>query len=115
MKRIIKISKDKYVKAILLIVNQMGLNMTPYELNIIVASINYNMLVFNSVAREALKSILDMDRYTFNNYIKKLKDKGILTKYDKDLEVNRGLLTYIKDKEIHLIFEVDDSKDGDKV
>lgn len=114
MKRIIKIDKDKYVKAILLVINQLGLNMTPTELAIIVASINHNLLIFNTITRSKLKDILGIDNFTFNNYVKKLKDKGILAKYNKDLEVNKTLLEYVEDKEIHLTFEINDGKDGDK-
>ena len=114
MKRVVKVKKEQYVKAILLVVNQLGLNMTPSELSIIVTSINRNMLVFNLITRKALKGYLNIDSFTFNNYIKKLKDKGVLMRYEKDLEVNRGLLTYVKDKEIHLTFEIDDVKIGNK-
>ena len=49
MKRVVKVKKEQYVKAILLVVNQLGLNMTPSELSIIVTSINRNMLVFNLI------------------------------------------------------------------
>lgn len=112
MKRIIPISKDKYVKAILMIVNQMGLQMTDLELNIIVSSINHNMKVLNKTTRNDLRSILGLDRFTFNNYIKKLKDKGVLVQSEKDLIVNKALLDTIEDKEVHLIFEVNDGKNG---
>ena len=33
MKRVVKVKKEQYVKAILLVVNQLGLNMTPSELS----------------------------------------------------------------------------------
>lgn len=90
MKYEIPIKRETYHLAVLKMLNPF-LNLTDYEMEIISAMLKNEILILTSITRKNLKGILNKDTFTFNNYIKRLKDKGTLIKTEKGLELNSGL------------------------
>lgn len=105
----IPISKENYYKAALTIINPLGLNLTPFELDLLSVMLQNSFFVLTRATRKTLRGIIDSDQFTFNNYIKRLKDKGILVSKGSDLIVNEALVEQLEDKEIHIVFETNDS------
>lgn len=109
MKYTIPIKKENYHKAILLIFNQLGLNLTELELNLLASMFNNGIKVITKDIRKSLRESMNIDQFTFNNYIKRLKDKGILIKEEDKLKINPSLENKVKDKEVHIIFNLYDN------
>ena len=109
MKYTIPIKKEHYYKASLLIFNQLGLSLTELELNLLSTLFSQGYFIITREVRSKLRDILNIDQFTLNNYIKRLKDKGVLVKSDDSLQVNQSLQTKLKDKEIHITFDIYDS------
>lgn len=102
----IKVTKDKYYKAALSLMNCFT-NLTEFELDVLVTMLNNNIKIVSKETRSKLKELLGKDTYTFNNYIKRLKDKKALIEVDKNLVINPGILESVKDKELNVKIYVD--------
>lgn len=104
----VPVKKENYYKAILLIFNQLGLNLTDLELDIIT-----NVLTMSKGSskelRKTIREKLDVSTHTLNNYIKRLKDKGVLIKEKDILKLNPQLEDRVKDNKVHITFEVYDN------
>lgn len=98
-------TKEKYYKAALKVINCF-LNLTDYELDIIVTMLNYNIKYLTKDTRARLREILKSDTATFNNYIKRLKDKKALVESEEGLEVNPNIVNSVSDGEITIKFNV---------
>lgn len=105
MNRTIKISKDKYYKAALTIVNSF-LNLTDYELEIIVEMLKNNIKTLTTETRLQLRELTSSNVHSFNNYIKRLKDKEVLIDTSYGLAINPNIVNSIEDKEISIKFEI---------
>lgn len=95
MERTISVSKEKYNRAAVTLLNCF-LDMSEYELTIIVGMLNYNISQLNTKTRAELVKNLNLKPMSFNNYIKKLKDKGIL-QGSKNLTIHPNITSPIKD------------------
>lgn len=111
MNRTIKISKDKYYKAALTIVNSF-LGLTTYELNIVVNMLKYDIKTLTTESRIKLRELTKSNVHSFNNYIKRLKDKEVLIETSYGLAVNPNIVNSIADQEINIKFEI--TEDGNK-
>lgn len=109
MKYNIPVKKEYYFKAILLIFNQLGLNLTDLEISIIESMLSRGISIINKEIRKIVREYLNIDQFTFNNYIKRLKDKGVLIKEKDILRINPQLEEKVKDKEVHIIFDIYDN------
>lgn len=106
-----KVSKEKYIEAAVSLINCISsLNLTVFELNIVTTMIKNNVLVVNASTRTLLRNSLSKDRFNLNNYLKRLRDKKVLIKKDKDLHLNPGILEAINDGE--LIIRLNVNKDN---
>lgn len=99
----IPVDKDYYYTAVLNILNTVGnMNLTKLEMDIILLMVNNNVTVLDSIFRDKIRKTLNKDKFVTNNYIKKLRDKGIL-------------LSRPNDKRYFLSKEIVESVYGDKL
>ena len=101
----IPVKQENYTKAILKVIN-IFMDLTNYELNIITQIIDQDIKMLNRVCRKILIEKLETDSYTLNNYIKKLKDKGVLVTTKYGLELNPNIINSIKDNKITITFNI---------
>ena len=106
MQRIIPVSKENYNKAAIKLLNCF-LNMSEYELSIIVGMLNNNISSLNKNTRAQIVKTLNLNTMSFNNYIKKLKDKGTLVG-KKALTINPNILSMIDGGEINIVIKCND-------
>lgn len=110
MKQVIPItSKENFNKAAIKLVNCF-LNMSDYEVNIIVGMLNYNIKSLNTITRAQLVNVLNLKPMSFNNYVKKLKDKGILLPHRKELYVSSSIIKIVEDGEINITIKLDNDQ-----
>ena len=95
------IYKNNRYKQMLNILN-FGLKLSDLEIDIISTLLNKGISVINTESREMLRLSLNKDKFITNNYIVRLKDKGILipNKNTKDLILDPGLLKTVKDNKV---------------
>ena len=101
----LKIEKKKYNLAMLKVINCF-LNMTEFELEIIAAMLNNNILILNTESRKLLRDITNKGIATTNNYIKNLKDKRILLEQEEGLVINQSIIKPIEDGEVNIKFNI---------
>lgn len=106
MQKIIPVSKENYNKAAIKLLNCF-LNMSEYELSIIVGMLNNNINSLNKNTRAQIVKTLNLNTMSFNNYIKKLKDKGTLVG-KKELTINPNILLMIDGGEINIVIKCND-------
>lgn len=108
MEENIKISKDKYVKAALNVANCF-LNLTPVEIDIISVMLNHGATSITKVSRNLLITSLKKSKFVISNNIKRMKHKSILIQDNKKaVVVHPKILSYIKNKEFSVKFEIYD-------
>lgn len=105
MNKEIKISKDKYYKAILSVINCF-LNLTDYELELVVNMLNHNIKTLTTETRAQLRTLTKSNVHSFNNYIKRLKDKEVLIETSYGLGLNPNITNSIADKEVNIKFKI---------
>lgn len=98
----LNIIKESYNLAVLNILNCF-LKHTDTELNILACMLDNNIEAIKTENREFIASKLDMNVLNLNNYIKRLKDKGSLT---KDLSINPNVIMALQDKSLTFKFHV---------
>jgi hypothetical protein len=97
-------SKDKN-KIFIKMINPIIGNLTSKEIEILVVIANKQIEVIDKDTRTDVRMALDMDKFNFNNYIKKLKEKKILIPVDRiTLNVNPKLLHILKHDSLNLTF-----------
>jgi len=106
MQKIIPVSKENYNKAAIKLLNCF-LDMSEYELTIIVGMLNYNITTLTTRTRAQLVAHLNLNTMSFNNYIKKLKDKGTLIG-KKELIINPNITKMLEDGEVNITIKLND-------
>lgn len=103
----ITVKTQDYHKAMLMILN-FTLNLSNMEMDMLSIWLNHGITVVDTNARDLVRKILDKDKFITNNYIKRLKNKGILIikPADKQLYINTGILDVMKDKKVSFEFRV---------
>lgn len=99
----IPVEPKAYHKAILMIINTpLNLNLSKFEIDILACILNHNMETINADSRKTIANELNKDNFNINNYIVRLRDKGILiTKpADKNLYVNPKVIDLVRDNNI---------------
>lgn len=96
----IPIKEGSGTKTKLRIVNCFINNLTEVELDIVSKMIDSNYTQLTKNNRSELRSSLNMDKYSFNNYIKYLKDKKVLYSKDNILELHPNILRITADNKI---------------
>ncbi len=87
-------------KTKLRIVNCFINNLTEVELDIVAKMIDDNYIELNKNNRSQLRSSLNMNKYSFNNYIKYLKDKKVLYTKDNVLMLHPNIIKITADNKI---------------
>lgn len=96
-----KVNKDNYIKAAVNLINCIGsMNLTKFELDIIITMLQYKAYKLNNNTRTILRENLNKDRFNLNNYLKRLKDKKILLKVNNEVILNPGIIEAINDEEL---------------
>ncbi len=94
--------KTKYLIQML---NPVMGNLTDKEIDILVVIADKNISIINKDTRTDVRMTLDMDKFNFNNYIKKLVTKKVLQQVDRlTLKVNPNILHILKHDSVNLIF-----------
>jgi len=81
-------------------------NLTSKEIEILVVIIDKHISIIDKDTRTDVRMHLNMDKFNFNNYIKKLKEKKVLQQVDKlTLKVNPNLIHIFKHDSLNISFE----------
>lgn len=92
-------------KLIIEMINPIIGNLTSKEVEILVVIANKQIFILDKNTRTDIRMTLNMDKFNFNNYIKKLKEKKILQQVDKlNLKVNPNLIHILKHNSININF-----------
>jgi hypothetical protein len=95
--------EDQIFKAILNIVN-FNLKLTEKEINIICDMLKKDITVINKDTRKILTT--PKDKYNFNNYIVRLKEKGVLLDQNGVTRLNPNIVELSKHKSVGFEFIV---------
>lgn len=80
-------------------------NLTEKEIEILVVIVDKQITILDKDSRTDIRMTLDMDKFNFNNYIKKLSTKKVLQPVDKNtLQVNPNILKILKHDSVNLSF-----------
>lgn len=80
-------------------------NLTEKEIEILVVIVDKQIAILDKDSRTDIRMTLDMDKFNFNNYIKKLSTKKVLQPVDKNtLQVNPNILKILKHDSVNLSF-----------
>ena len=79
-------------------------NLTNTEVDILVSIADLKIVTLNKDTRTDVRMSLNMDKFNFNNYIKKLKNKKILLDNESDLLVNPKILNMLKHESLNINF-----------
>jgi hypothetical protein len=80
-------------------------NLTDKEIDILVVIADKNISIINKDTRTDVRMTLNMDKFNFNNYIKKLVTKKVLQQVDRlTLKVNPNILHILKHDSVNLSF-----------
>lgn len=101
----LNISKLNHYKAALKIQNSF-INLTDFELDLIVEMLNSKVEVLNTKNRRMLRDQLNTNVYTFNNYIKRLKDRGYLVEATGGLKLHDSIIAAANSKSINITINV---------
>ena len=79
---------------------------TDKELELIATLIDNKLYVLSKDNRVKLRMAINMDKYTFNTYIKRLKDKGVFIKNKEGvLTINSYLIVLTSNNSITIKFD----------
>lgn len=96
------LQKTKYLIQML---NPIMGNLTDTEIDILVVIADKQISIINKDTRTEVRMTLNMDKFNFNNYIKKLKEKKILIEVNRlSLKVNPNILHILKHDSINISF-----------
>ena len=105
MEYTLKLPISKKTEYIIRMLNPVMGNLTDKEISILVVIADKQITIIDKNTRTDVRMALDMDKFNFNNYIKKLKEKKILQQVDKlTLKVNPWILHILKHDSINLSF-----------
>lgn len=80
-------------------------NLTEKEIEILVVIVDKQITIIDKNTRTDVRMFLDMDKFNFNNYIKKLVTKKVLQQVDRlTLKVNPNILHILKHDSVNLSF-----------
>lgn len=94
--------KTKYLIQML---NPIMGHLTDKEIEILVVIVDKQISILDKDSRTDIRMSLDMDKFNFNNYIKKLVTKKVFQQVDKHtLKVNPNILHILKHDSVNLSF-----------
>lgn len=95
--------KDKN-RLMIKMINPIIGNLTSKEIDILVSITDLKVITMTKDSRTDIRMSLNMDKFNFNNYIKKLKTKKILIEVGTDLKVNPKILHMLKHESLNINF-----------
>jgi hypothetical protein len=105
MEYILKLPVSKKTEYIIRMLNPVMGNLTDKEIDILVVIADKNISIINKDTRTDVRMALNMDKFNFNNYIKKLVTKKVLQQVDRlTLKVNPNILHILKHDSVNLSF-----------
>jgi len=94
--------KTKYLIQML---NPIMGHLTEKEIEILVVVVDKQITILDKDSRTDIRMSLNMDKFNFNNYIKKLITKKVFQQVDKNtLKVNPNILHILKHDSVNLSF-----------
>ena len=99
----IPVTKDNICKAIITVLN-FKLGLSPIEVDILSIMLNNKITIVDTHARGIIRTVLDRDKYSTNNYIKRLKDKKIILQDGRKLFINPTIIALCAEKIISFNF-----------
>lgn len=100
----LKLPSNNIVKSILEILNPYLGYLTTQEILLLEIMISNKWTSITSDNRVAIRIKSNLEKYTFNNYIKKLKDKKVLLTKDNLLIVNPKIVRMTQSPSINIEF-----------
>jgi len=101
----IPVTKENYCMAMITAVGCF-IKTTSFEKRILSTMLNWGILYLTEGNREKLRTELNKSSFNLNNYIKKMKDKGIFIYEENILMVNPTIIKIIESGKIHLNFTI---------
>lgn len=103
----IPIDSKNYTTHILRVIGAMiPNNLTDFEIKVLATMIENDIKTLDTDTRLKLRLLLDTSEYNFNNYIKKLKEKGIFIETKYGLGIHPNILNAVYDKELVIKYNV---------
>lgn len=102
----IPVGKGNSKKAMLKLLRTYINKPTDTEIDIVADMLEHKVYILDRGNRVDVRTRLSINKYTFNNYLKRLKDKGFvyLDTKDKTLKLNPGIINLTKDNTIQVNF-----------
>jgi len=105
MEYTLKLPISKKTEYLIQMLNPVMGNLTDKEIEILVVIANKQISIINKDTRTDVRMFLNMDKFNFNNYIKKLVTKKVLQQVDRlTLKVNPNILHILKHDSVNLSF-----------
>lgn len=105
MEYTLKLPISKKTEYLIQMLNPVMGNLTDKEIDILVVIADKQITIIDKNTRTDVRMHLNMDKFNFNNYIKKLKEKKVLIEVDRlSLKVNPNILHILKHDSINLSF-----------
>lgn len=105
MEYTLKLPISKKTEYIIRMLNPVMGNLTDKEIEILVVIVDKQITIIDKNTRTDVRMFLDMDKFNFNNYIKKLVTKKVFQQVDKNtLKVNSNILHILKHDSVNLSF-----------
>ena len=103
MEYTLKLPISKKTEYIIRMLNPVMGNLTDKEIEILVVIADKQITIIDKNTRTDVRMFLDMDKFNFNNYIKKLVTKKVFQQVDKNtLKVNPNILHILKHDSVNL-------------
>ena len=104
-----KLDKKEYYKELLSLLT--FFKFSEFELDILTTMLCNNMTEVNIDTREYIRKILNKDKYITNNYVKRLRLKGVLldrTDLNRVYYINPTIMEIIKEGKLTFEFSIND-------
>ena len=101
----LKLPISQKTKYLIQMLNPIMGHLTEKEIEILVVIVDKQITILDKDSRTDVRMTLDMDKFNFNNYIKKLSTKKVSQPVDKNtLKVNPTILHILKHDSVNLSF-----------
>lgn len=101
----IPVKKEGVSKAILRLLSTFQ-NFSNYEINLMTTMLNNNIKSLDTPSRKKVRTLMNSDQYTFNNYVSKMIKSGALFKGSNGLEIHPSIVQIVKDQKLSISFKI---------
>lgn len=105
MELLIPINRHNVNKAVLKVLSSFS-DFSDYEIKVLTAMFNNNIKILDTASRKQIRTIMQTDQYTFNNYISRLRSRNALIEGKYGLVVHPNIVNAVQDKEIIIRFKI---------